>query len=50
MIERRKWFKGSRDRGLIALRLICINTYNEEFLKKNNSLKLKTAHEDLKAS
>jgi len=50
MIENRKWFKGSKDRGLITFKFICINTHNEEFLKKNNSIKLITDHKDLKAS
>ena len=50
MIENRKWFKGSKDRGLITFKFICINTNNEEFSKKNNSIKLITDHKDLKAS
>ena len=50
MIENRKWFKGSRDRGLITFKFIYINTHNEIFLKKYNSIKLLTDHEDLKAS
>ena len=50
MIENRKWFKGSKDRGLISFKFICINNHNEEFLKKNNSIKLITDHKDLKAS
>ena len=50
MIENRKWFKGSRDRGLITFKFIYINTHNEEFLKKNKSIKLIKDHEDLKAS
>ena len=50
MIENRKWFKGSRDRGLITFNFICINNHNEEFLKKINSIKLKSDHEDFKAS
>ena len=49
MIDNRKWFKGSRDRGLIPFKFIFINTHNAEFLKKN-SIKLITDHEDLKAS
>ena len=49
MIENRKWFKGSRDRGLITFKFIYINTHNEESLK-NSSIKLLTDHEDLKAS
>ena len=49
MIENRKWFKGSRDRGLITFKLIYINTHNEKNLKKNNLIKLITDNEDLKA-
>ena len=49
MIDNRKWFKGSRNRGLITFKFIFINTRNEEFLKKN-SIKLITDHGDLKAS
>ena len=49
MIDHRKWFKGSRDRGLITFKFININTHNEEFLK-NNSINLIKDHEDLKAS
>ena len=33
MIENRKWFKGSRDRGLITFKFIYISTHNEENLK-----------------
>ena len=50
MIENRKWFKGSRDRGLITFKFININTNNEENLKRNNLIKLITDNEDLKAS
>ena len=50
MIENRKWFKGSRDRGLITFKFIYISTYNEENLKRNNLIKLITDNEDLKAS
>ena len=50
MIENRKWFKGSRDRGLIPFKFIYISTYNEENLKRNNLIKLITDNEDLKAS
>ena len=50
MIENRKWFKGSRDRGLITFKFIYINTDNEENLKINNLIKLITDKEDLKAS
>ena len=50
MIENRKWFKGSKDRGLLTFKFICINTHNEEFSKKNNSIKLITDQKDLKAS
>jgi len=49
MIENRKWFKGSRDRGLFTFKFIYINTHNEENLKKNNSIKLITDNEDLRA-
>ena len=38
MIDNRKWFKGSRDRGLITFKFIFINTHNEEFLKKFNKV------------
>ena len=48
MIENRKWFKGSRDRGLITFKFIYINTHNEENLKKNNLINLITDIEDLK--
>ncbi len=50
MIENRKWFKGSRDRGLITFKFIYISTNNEENLKRNNLIKLITDNEDLKAS
>ena len=50
MIENRKWFKGSRDRGLITFKLIYINTHNKENLKRNNLIKLITDNKDLKAS
>ena len=50
MIENRKWFKGSRDRGLITFKLIYISTHNEENLKRNNLIKLITDNDDLKAS
>ena len=50
MIENRKWFKGSRDRGLITFKCIYISTYNEENLKRNNLIKLITDNDDLKAS
>ena len=50
MIENRKWFNGSRDRGLITFKFIYINTHNEENLKKNNLINLITDNEDLKAS
>ena len=50
MIENRKWFKGSRDRGLITLKFIYIRTHNEENLKRNNLIKLITDNDDLKAS
>ena len=50
MIENRKWFKGSRDRGLITFKFINISTYNEENLKRNNLIKLITDNDDLKAS
>ena len=50
MIENRKWYKGSRYRGFITFKFIYINTYNEEFLKKNNSINFIKDHEDLKAS
>ena len=49
MIENRKWFKGSRDRGLISFKFIYINIHNEENLKKNNLINLITDNEDLKA-
>ena len=32
MLEKRKWFKGSRDRGLITFKFIYINTHDEENL------------------
>ena len=50
MIENRKWFKGSRDRGLITFKFININTHNEENFKRNNLIKLITDNDDLKAS
>ena len=50
MIENRKWFKGSRDRGLITLKFIYINTHNEENLRRNNLITSKIDNEDLKAS
>jgi len=50
MINNRKWFKGSRDRGLITFKLIYINTHNEENLKNNILIKLITDNEDLKVS
>ena len=50
MIENRKWFKGSRDRGLITFKFININTHNGENLKRNNLIKLITDNDDLKAS
>tara|TARA_B100000579_G_scaffold435233_1_gene457987 strand:+ start:788 stop:940 length:153 start_codon:yes stop_codon:yes gene_type:complete len=50
MIDHRKWFKGSRDRGLITFKFIYINTHNEENLKRNNLIKLITDNDDLKAS
>ena len=50
MIDDRKWFKGSRDRGLITFKFININTHNEENLKRNNLIKLITDNDDLKAS
>ena len=49
MIDHRKWFKGSRDRGLITFKFIYINTHNEENLKKNNLINLIIDIEDLKA-
>ena len=50
MIENRKWFKGSKNRGLITFKFIYINSHNDKFLKRNNSIKLITDHKDLKAS
>jgi len=50
MIENRKWFKGSRDRGLNTFKFIYIKTHNEENLKRNNLIKLITDNDDLKAS
>jgi len=50
MIENRKWFKGSRDRGLITFSFINIDTHNKEYLKRNNLIKLITDNDDLKAS
>ena len=50
MIENRKWFKGSRDRGLITFKFININTHNEENLKRNNLIKLIRYKENLMAS
>ena len=50
MIENRKWFKVSSDRGLTTFNFIYINTHNEENLKRNNLIKLITDNEDLKAS
>ena len=50
MIENRKWFKGSRDRGFITFKIIYISTHNEENLNRNNLIKLITDNDDLKAS
>ena len=50
MIENRKWFNGSRDRGLITFKFIYNSTHNEENLKRNNLIKLITDNDDLKAS
>ena len=50
MIENKKWFKGSRDRGINTFKFININTHNEKNLKENKLVNLIKHNEDLIAS
>ena len=50
MIENRKWFKGSKDRGLNAIKVRHINSDNEENLEKYNLVTLIRNEENLIAS
>ena len=50
MIENRKWFKGSRNRGLNNINLLTINHENKKIYKEDNCIKFKNNNEDLIAS
>ena len=50
MTENRKWFKGSRDRGLFPSKVTYINNENKEYLKINNLIRLIKNNENFMAS